>query len=60
VANAKDFLLLAKGEYAIRSIYNLFIDSIKRNTEPPVTPDMAYNTVRITEDICSKIPPRRL
>jgi len=60
MTNAIDFLMLQKGEYPIRSIYNLFIHSIERNTEPPVTPDMAYNTVRIVEEICNKIPPKGL
>jgi len=53
--NAFDFLLLEKGEYALRNLYTMFIDSIKKDTEPLVTPKMAYNTVRIAEEICQRI-----
>jgi len=50
--NAFEFLLLEKGEYGLRQLYTMFIDSIRKDTEPLVTPKMAYNTVRIAEEIC--------
>jgi len=53
--NAFEFLLLEKGEYALRNLYTMFIDSIKKDAEPLVTPKMAYNTVRIVEEICQRI-----
>lgn len=53
--NTFDFLLLGKGEYALRNLYAMFIDNIKRDTEPLVTSKMAYNTVRIVEEICQGI-----
>lgn len=50
--NVFEFLLLEKGESALRNLYTMFIDSIKKDAEPLVTPKMAYNTVRIVEEIC--------
>lgn len=52
VRNAFEFLLLGKGEYALQNLYTMFIDSIQKNAELLVTPKMAYNTVRIVEELC--------
>jgi predicted dehydrogenase len=44
-----------QGEYALRKIYGEFAESITGHSEPPVSFDTAYNTVRITEEVCDKI-----
>jgi predicted dehydrogenase len=53
--NAFDFLLSERGEKGLRNLYTMFIDSIKKNDDPPVTSKMAYNTVRIVEEICQHL-----
>jgi predicted dehydrogenase len=35
--------------------YSMFVDSIRNHREPLVTPEMAYNTVKIVEEICEGI-----
>ena len=50
--NAFEFLLHGDSEEIFRNLYTMFIDAIKKNTDPPVTSKMAYNTVRIVEEIC--------
>lgn len=34
--------------------YKMFSESIEKGSDPLVTPEMAYNTVRIVEDICKE------
>lgn len=43
-----------KSDY-ISSVYTTFIESISGGMKPLVTPEMAYNTVRIVEEICKEI-----
>jgi len=35
--------------------YSMFVDSLRNRCEPLVTPEMAYNTVKIVEEICEDI-----
>lgn len=53
--NAFEFPLRRTGEKSLQNIYIMFVDSIKKNADPPVTPKMAYNTVRIVEEICQRL-----
>lgn len=53
--NALEFSLRKQGQYAISRIYTTFVDSIRKDIEPLVTPRMAYNTVRIVEELCNGI-----
>lgn len=53
LANVFRFVGREKGAYAIERIYGDFVECIRRDTQPRVTPGMAYNTVRIVEQICS-------
>jgi predicted dehydrogenase len=39
--------------------YSMLVDSIRSRHEPLVTPEMAYNTVRIVEEICQDIAQAR-
>ena len=53
--NALQYSFRKSGEYAVSSVYTMFIDSIRKGIESPVTPEMAFNTVRIVEEICEGI-----
>lgn len=53
--NALEFSFRRPREYGLSRIYTMFMDSIRKDIEPPVTPEMAYNTVRIVEEICKAI-----
>ena len=53
--NVFNYLLLEKGEYPLQNLYTMFIDNIKKDSEPLVTPKMAYNTVSIVEEICQRM-----
>ena len=53
--NALEYFLRARGEFSFRYAYTSFEKSIRENTAPLVTPTMAYNTVKITEEICRHI-----
>ena len=55
IRNALEYLLRERGEYALRTIYTSFIDSIRKDKEPLITPKMAYNTVKTVEEICQRI-----
>jgi len=55
IENALKFSLLEQGEYAISKVYTMFMESIRNGIEPPVTPEMAYNTVRIVEEMSKAI-----
>lgn len=55
IENALEFSFRKRGEYAISKIYTMFVDSVREGVEPPVTPEMAYNTVRIVEEMCKAI-----
>jgi predicted dehydrogenase len=53
LANAFRFAGRKMGAYSIENIYRDFVRCIRDNAQPRVTPQMAYNTVRIVEQICS-------
>ena len=53
--NALDFAFKKKGEYSISNVYTMLTDCIKKDTTPLVTPEMAYHTVRVVEEICRSI-----
>jgi len=53
--NAFQYSFRKQGAYGVSQVYKMFVDSIKNNREPLVTPEMAYNTVKIVEEICAEI-----
>jgi predicted dehydrogenase len=53
--NAFQYSFRKHGAYGVSQVYKMFADSIKNNCEPVVTPEMAYNTVKIVEEICTEI-----
>ena len=53
--NALQYSFHKHGAYGVSHVYTMFIDSIRNNNEPLVTPEMAYNTVKIVEEICTAI-----
>jgi len=53
--NAFQYSFRKTGDYSVSNVYTMFIDSIRKGIEPPVTPEMAFNTVRIVEEICEAI-----
>jgi predicted dehydrogenase len=53
--NALQYSFRKTGDYSISNVYTMFVDSIRKGIEPPVTPEMAFNTVRIVEEICEAI-----
>lgn len=53
--NALEYSFRRRGEYGVSRFYTMFIDCLRKGTEPLVTPEMAYNTVRIVEEICKDI-----
>jgi predicted dehydrogenase len=56
--NALEYLFHETGD--ISNVYTMFIECIeKESLEPVVTPHMAYNTVRIVEEICEGIQAKR-
>jgi len=52
IKNALEYSFSEHGQPSISNVYNMFRESISQTTEPPVTAKMAYNTVRIVEEIC--------
>ena len=52
LANVFRFAGRESGTYSIENIYRDFVRCIRHNTQPRVTPQMAYNTVKIVEQIC--------
>lgn len=53
--NTIDFLGAKAMEYPLRNLYASFMTNVATGTDPIVTAKMAYETVRITEDICKQI-----
>ena len=53
VANALRFAGREMGAYSIENIYRDFVRCVRHNAQPRVTPQIAYNTVRIVDQICS-------
>jgi predicted dehydrogenase len=39
----------------VSRFYNMFLDNIRNHNAPLVTPEMAYDTVKIVEEICTDI-----
>jgi predicted dehydrogenase len=52
--NALQYSFRKPGAHVSR-IYSMFVDSLRNRCEPLVTPEMAYNTVKIVEEICGDI-----
>jgi predicted dehydrogenase len=57
--NALQYSFRKHGAYAVSHVYSMFADSIRNNSESLVTPEMAYNTVKIVEEICTNIEQTR-
>jgi len=55
VKNALQYSFRKRGEYGVSHVYTMFVDSIRNRCDPLVTPEMAYNTVKIVEEICKDI-----
>jgi predicted dehydrogenase len=55
IKNALQYSFRKRGEYSVSKFYTMFIESIRKGVEPPVTPEMAFNTVRVVEEICKAI-----
>ena len=53
--NALRYSFRKRGAHSVSRIYTMFADSIENDSEPLVTPEMAYNTVKIVEEICTEI-----
>jgi predicted dehydrogenase len=58
--NALQYSFRKKGVYSVSNVYTMFIDSIRKGIESPVNPEMAFNTVRIVEEICKSIQSARI
>lgn len=52
--NAFQYSFRKSGSHVSR-VYSMFADSLRNRREPLVTPEMAYNTVKIVEEICEDI-----
>jgi predicted dehydrogenase len=55
IVNTAEFIRTARMEGSLRSVYDSFVKSIETHTNPEITPEMAYETVKITEEICNLI-----
>lgn len=55
VRNTARYLLSERGAYALGAAYRSLIATIRKNEPLVVTPDLAYNTVKIVEEICNAI-----
>lgn len=55
IKNTAGFLRARRMEYSLRNLYVSFMESVASGTDPVVTPQMAFETVRITEKICNMI-----
>jgi predicted dehydrogenase len=53
--NAFRFFGSGWGDYAIQQTYLSILNSISNGVEPLVTPTFAFETVRLTEEICKRI-----
>ena len=53
--NAFRFLRSEMGEHTIQRTYASILNSIEGDVEPLVTPAFAFDTVRLTEEICTRI-----
>jgi hypothetical protein len=55
VNNAATYLLYESGQGAFEMAYKAFMDSIRDDGRSPVTPEMAFNTVKIVEEVCAQL-----
>jgi len=55
ISNATRFLSLSTLEYPLQNMYRSFVTNISSGTEPLVTAEAAYETVRVTEQVCSQL-----
>jgi len=55
IENTIDFLRAKEMEHPLRNLYTCFLRSIENGVDPTVTPQMAFETVRVTEEICNMI-----
>jgi len=55
IKNAIGYLGVKRMESSLRNLYTSFMESVASGNDPIVTPKMAFETVRIEEDICSRI-----
>jgi predicted dehydrogenase len=58
--NALQYSFRKIGESTVSNVYTMFIDSIRKGIESPVTPEMASNTVKIVKEICESIQSARI
>ena len=56
MVNVTEFIRTARMENSLRRVYSSFVNSIETDTDPEITPEMALETVKITEEVCSLIP----
>jgi predicted dehydrogenase len=54
--NTIRFLRVNPMGYPLHNLYASFVDSVVRDTDPIVTPEMALASVKTTEEICKRIP----
>jgi len=55
VKNAIEYLGAKRMESSLRNLYTSFMESVASGGDPPVTPKMAFETVRVAEEICNRI-----
>lgn len=55
IRNTVGYLGAKKMEFSLRNLYTSFMESIASGRDPPVTPRMAFETVRVSEEICNRI-----
>jgi predicted dehydrogenase len=55
IGNTLEYFYRERGQNALQSTYRSLVDSILNDSEPAVTPQTAYHTVRIVEEICRGI-----
>jgi predicted dehydrogenase len=55
IKNTMSFLRGGAMQYPLRNLYASFVDSVASGKDQLVTPHMAFETVRITEQLCNSI-----
>ncbi len=55
IRNSLAYFLVRRGESALQMAYRSLVHSMTKNQEPIVTPEMAFSTVKIVEEICNEI-----
>lgn len=59
IKNGLQYSFRKHGAYGVSHVYTMFADAIRTNCEPLVSSEMAYNTVKIVEEICTEIEQTR-